>query len=43
MLNLIKKISLTNKLLIITEMLSVMQIQNLTKKLNKQGGHLFEK
>lgn len=36
MLNLIKKISLTNKLLKITEMLSIIQIQNLTKTLNKK-------
>lgn len=36
MLNLIKKISLTNKLLTITKMLSIIQIQNLTKKLNKK-------
>lgn len=36
MLNLIKKISLTNKLLIITEMLSIIQIQSLTKTLNKK-------
>ncbi len=36
MLNLIKKISLTNKLLTITEMLSVIQIQSLTKTLNKK-------
>lgn len=39
MLNLIKKISLTNKLLTITEMLSIIQIQNLTKTLNKKGGY----
>ena len=36
MLNLIKKISLTNKLLTITEMLSIIQIQNLTKMLKKE-------
>lgn len=36
MLSLIKKISLTNKLLTITEMLSIIQIQNLTKTLNKK-------
>ncbi len=36
MLNLIKKISLTNKLLTITEMLSIIQIQSLTKTLNKK-------
>ena len=36
MLNLIKKISLTNKLLTITKMLSIMQIQHLTKMLNKR-------
>ena len=35
MLNLIKKISLTNMLLAITEMLSVIQIRNLTKTLNR--------
>lgn len=39
MLNLIKKINLTNKLLTITEMLSMIQIQNLTKTLNKKGGY----
>ena len=43
MLNLIKKISLTNTLLTITKTLSIIQIWNLTKKLNKQGGYLFEK
>lgn len=37
MLNLIKKISLTNMLLTITKMLSIIQIQDLTKKLNKKG------
>ena len=36
MLNLIRKISLTNKLLTITEMLTTIQIQNLTKTLNKK-------
>ncbi len=36
MLNLIKKISLTNKLLTITEMLSVIQIRYLTKMLSKR-------
>ena len=36
MLNLIKKISLTNELLTITEMLSIIQIQSLTKTLNKK-------
>ncbi len=36
MLNLIKKISLTNKLLTITEMLSIIQIKSLTKTLNKK-------
>ena len=36
MLNLIKKISLTNKLLTITEILSIIQIQSLTKTLNKK-------
>lgn len=36
MLNLIKKISLTNKLLAITEMLSILHIQYLTKMLNKK-------
>ncbi len=36
MLNLIKKISLTNRLLTITEMLSIIQIQSLTKTLNKR-------
>ena len=36
MLNLIKKISLTNKLLTITEMLSIIRIQYLTKTLNKR-------
>lgn len=36
MLNLIKKISLTNKLLTITEMLSIIQIKNLTKMLKKE-------
>lgn len=36
MLNLIKKICLTNKLLTITEMLSIIQIQHLTKTLNKR-------
>ena len=36
MLNLIKKISLTNKLLTITEMLSIIQIHSLTKTLNKR-------
>ncbi len=36
MLNLIKKISLTNRLLTITEMLSIIQIQSLTKTLNKK-------
>ena len=36
MLNLIKKISLTNELLIITEMVSIIQIQSLTKTLNKR-------
>ncbi len=36
MLNLIKKISLTNKLLTITEMLSIIRIQKLTKTLNKR-------
>ena len=36
MLNLIKKISLTNKLLTITEMLSITLIQYLTKTLNKK-------
>ena len=39
MLNLIKKISLTNRLLTITEMLSIIQIQSLTKTLNKKGGY----
>lgn len=43
MLNLIKKISLTNMLLTITKMLSIIQIRNLTKKLKQQGGYLFEK
>ena len=33
MLNLIKKINLTKKLLTIAEMLSILKIQNLTKKL----------
>lgn len=33
MLNLIKKINLTKKLLTITEMLSILRTQNLTKKL----------
>ena len=36
MLNLIKKISLTNKLLTIIEMLSILHIQDLTKTLNKR-------
>ena len=36
MLNLIKKISLTNKLLTITEMLSIIQTQSLTKTLNNK-------
>ena len=36
MLNLIKRISLTIKLLTIAEMLSIIQIQNLTKTLNKK-------
>jgi len=36
MLNLIKKISLTNKLLTITEMLSILHIQDLTNTLNKR-------
>lgn len=36
MLNLIKKISLTNKLLTITKMLNIIQIQHLTKML--KGG-----
>ena len=39
MLNLIKKISLTNELLTITEMLSVIQMQNITKTLNKRMVH----
>lgn len=44
MLNLIKKISLTNTLLTITKMLSVIQIWNLTKKLNKKrGGDIYLK
>ena len=42
MLNLIKKISLTNKLLTITEMLSIIQIQDLTKSLNKKGGYCMK-
>lgn len=37
MISLIKRISLTNKLLAITETLSIIQIRNLTKKLNKGG------
>lgn len=36
MLNLIKKISLTNMLSTITEMLSILHIQDLTKTLNKR-------
>ena len=40
MLNLIKKISLTNMLLTITEMLSIIQMWNLTKKLNKEDIYL---
>lgn len=36
MLNLIKKISLTNKLLTITKMLSIIRIQHLTNMLNKE-------
>ena len=36
MLNLIKKISLTNKLLVITKMLSIFWIQYLIKTLNKR-------
>ena len=40
MLNLIKKISLTNMLLTITKMLSIIQIRNLTKKLNKEDIYL---
>lgn len=30
-------------LLTITKTISIIQIQSLTKKLNKQGGYLFEK
>ena len=37
MLNLIKKINLTKKLLTIAEMLSMLKIQNLTKKLKKNN------
>ena len=40
MLNLIKKISLTNMLLTITEMLSIIQMWNLTKKLNTEDIYL---
>ena len=40
MLNLIKKISLTNTLLTITKMLSIIQMWNLTKKLNKEDIYL---
>ena len=44
MLNLIKKINLTKKLLIIAEMLSILKIQDLTKKVkNPKGGRVFEK
>jgi len=43
MLNLIKKISLTKKLLTITEMVSILKIQNLTKMLKPKGGSVFEK
>lgn len=41
MLNLIKKISLTKKLLTIAEMLSVLKIQNLTKKLKIQKDDVY--
>lgn len=40
MLNLIKKISLTNMLLTITKTVSIIQIRNLTKKLNKKDIYL---
>lgn len=40
MLNLIKKISLTNMLLTITKTVSIIQIRNLTKKLNKEDIYL---
>jgi len=44
MLNLIKKINLTKKLLTIAEMLSILKTQNLTKKVkNLKGGRVFEK
>ena len=41
MLNLIKKINLTKKLLTIAEMLSVLKIQNLTKKLKIQKDDVY--
>ena len=40
MLNLTKRISLTNRLLEITEMLSIIQIQRLIKTLDLKVGHL---
>ena len=43
MLNLIKKISLTNTLLTITKMLSVIQIRNLTKKAKFIRGDIYLK
>lgn len=41
MLNLIKKINLTKKLLTIAEMLSILKIQNLTKKLKIQKDDVY--
>ena len=39
MLNLIKKINLTNMLLTITKMLSIIQTQHLTNMLKRKGGN----
>lgn len=41
MLNLIKKINLTKKLLMIAGMLSILKIQNLTKKLKIQKDDVY--
>lgn len=44
MLNLIKKINLTKKLLTIAEMLSILKNTELNKKVkNPKGGRVFEK
>lgn len=43
MLNLIKKINLTKRLLKITEMLSILKIQRVTKKLKKKKEDVYLK